>query len=67
METMYWVQLWPDGKWDGKPYQKVYAASPKEAAEKLCGESLHEQGNHSQIRAQVRIAGRSAGIVFYGQ
>jgi hypothetical protein len=65
METMNWVQLWPDGKWDGKPYQKVSATSPKEAAEKLHGGPLHEVGNHGQIRAQVRIAGKSASIVFY--
>ena len=65
METGYLVQLWPEGKWDNKPYQKVYAASPKEAAEKLYGGTLHDEGSNAQIRAQVRIAGKSTGIVFY--
>jgi hypothetical protein len=65
METTYWVQLWPNGKWDGKPYQEVRAGSPKEAAEKLHGGPLHEEGSPHQIRAQVRIAGRSTGIAFY--
>jgi cysteinyl-tRNA synthetase len=64
-ETSYWVQLWPDGKWDRKPYQRVNAISPKEAAEKLYGGPLHEAGSHHQIRAQVRIAGLSSGLVFY--
>ena len=63
--TTFWVQMWHDGKWDGKPYQKVQARSPREAAEKMVGASLMEQGAHSQIRAQVRIAGVSTGIVFY--
>lgn len=65
MDTTYWVQLWPDGKWDGKPYQQVNAGSPKEAAEKLHGGCLHEQGGRYQIRAQVRIAGVSSGTAFY--
>jgi len=64
-ETTYWVQLWPNGKWDGKPYQKVDAASPREAAEKLHGGPLREAGGNHQIRAQVRIARKSSGIVFY--
>ena len=65
MQTTYWVQLWPNGKWDGKPYQKIQAGSPKEAAEKLYEAPLQEQGGHYQIRAQVRIAGRSTSIAFY--
>jgi hypothetical protein len=48
------VQLWPDGKWDGKPYQKVEATTAKEAAEKLLGQPLKEAGSNHQIRAQVR-------------
>jgi hypothetical protein len=65
MHTTYWVQLWPDGKWDGNPYQKVEAGSPKEAAERLYGAPLQEQGSLHQIRAQVRIAGASTGTPFY--
>ncbi len=65
MERTYWVQLWPNGEWDGKPYQKNYAGSAKDAAEKQYGGPLYDVGSPSQIRAQVRIAGRSAGIVFY--
>jgi hypothetical protein len=65
MENPYSVQLWPNGKWDGKPYQKVYAGSPQEAAEKRYGSPLHEQGNLAQIRAQVRFGLRSTGIAFY--
>ena len=61
----YWVQLWPSGQWDGKPYQRIRASSPRQAAEKLYGGPLTEIGNHGQIRAQVRVAGRSTGIVFY--
>jgi hypothetical protein len=67
METNYWVQLWPDGRWDGKPYKQVDASSPKEAAEKLYGRSLQEQGGRHKIRAQVRIPGMSSGIAFYEQ
>jgi hypothetical protein len=40
------VQLWPDGKWDGMPYQKVEAATAKEAAEKLYGQPLKETGSN---------------------
>ncbi len=61
MLTTYWVQSWPDGKWDGNPYQRVQA----EAAEKLYGAALQEQGGRHQIRAQVRVAGASTGIAFY--
>ncbi len=64
-ETTYWVQLWPNGKWNGKPYERVNATTPKEAAEKLHGGPLRETGGRHQIRAQVRIAGQSSGIAFY--
>ena len=61
------VQLWPDGKWDGKPYQKVEAPTAKEAAEKLYGQPLRGDGSNYQMRAQVRrMAYRSGNsIVFY--
>jgi cysteinyl-tRNA synthetase len=64
-ETTYWVQLWPNGEWDRKPYQRVNAITPKEAAEKLHGGLLRETGGRHQIRAQVRITGQSSGIAFY--
>lgn len=47
------VQLWPDGKWDQKDYQKVDATSAKEAAEKLYGKPLSEVGSNFQMRARV--------------
>ena len=53
MQT-YQVQLWPDGKWDGRPYQKVEAPSEKAAAEKIYGRPLVQQGNMARIRARVR-------------
>jgi hypothetical protein len=63
MQT-YWVQLRPDGKWDGNPYQKVGAGSSKEAAETLCGRPLDERGNNHQLRAEVPVVGRSSRIAF---
>jgi hypothetical protein len=36
-------------------YQHVYAASSKEAAEKLYGHPLQEQGANHQLRAIVRV------------
>ena len=58
METPYLVQVWPDGL-DGKEkyqhYQKVYAHSPKEAAETSYGGPLHERGSNHQLRAQVQV------------
>jgi hypothetical protein len=53
MQT-YQVQLWPDGKWDGRPYQKVEAPSEKAAAEKIYGRPLVQLGNMARIRARVR-------------
>jgi hypothetical protein len=53
MQT-YQVQLWPDGRRDGKDYQQVQADSAKEAAEKLYGHPLKETGTNYQIRAHVR-------------
>ncbi len=53
--TTFQVQLWPEGRWDGQPYQKVEAATPKEAAEKLYGKPLQDRGANFQIRAQVRV------------
>jgi len=46
------VQLWQDGQY--LPYQKVVAATAKEAAEHLYGRPLSEVGSNHQFRAQVR-------------
>jgi len=65
--AIYQVQLWPDGKWDGKDYQRVEANSAKEAAEKLYGGELSEKGSNYKIRAQVRLLGelKAHPTVFY--
>ena len=61
------VQLWPDGKWDGKPYEDVYASNAKEAAEKLYGRALSDRGANSKIRAHVKqiIGGKTISPIFY--
>lgn len=64
---IYQVQLWPDGKWDGKPYQKVEAKSERAAAEKLYGRPLAAQGSNYKIRARVRRLSnlKSTATIFY--
>jgi hypothetical protein len=60
------VQLWPDGKWDGKDYVRVDEPTEKEAAEKLYRKPLPQEGSNHQIRAQVRpLTGRSTSTIFY--
>jgi hypothetical protein len=61
------VQLWPDGKWDFKPYQDVEAETAKEAAEKLYGKPLRERGKSPQLRATVHppAPARNFPIGFY--
>jgi len=65
--TTFQVQCWPNGKWDGKDYQRVEAQTAQEAAEKLCGGPLIERGSNYKIRARVRILGdiRTTGYIFY--
>jgi hypothetical protein len=65
--STFQVKLWPEGKWDGEPYRKVEAATPKEAAEKSYGRPLQDLGSNSQIRAQVRSldAFRQLPTIFY--
>lgn len=65
--SLFQVQLWPNGKWDGKDYQKVDAESAKEAAEKLYGSTLSERGSNFKIRARVRRLGdiKTTGSIFY--
>jgi hypothetical protein len=67
--TTWQVQLWPDGP-STQPvesYRKVEAASGKEAAEKLSGQSLSEHGSNHRLRALVRRLGdtRSPPTSFY--
>ena len=61
------VQLWPDEKWDQKPYLEIIAETAQQAAEKLYGKPLKAIGSNSQIRAQVHRLGekRGASSIFY--
>jgi len=53
-KRIYQVQLWPNGQWSAKHnWQKVEAATEKEAAEKVCGRTLRAQGKLAQLRARV--------------
>jgi hypothetical protein len=65
VEAPYSVRLWPDGKCDLTGYRKVYARSPKDAAEKLYGGPLSEIGSMTSIRAQVRHGMMPSSIIFY--
>jgi hypothetical protein len=60
----YHVTLYPNGPEGGPltPEQTVNAGSLIEAAEKLYGRPLHQQGANHQLRAVVRviIAGKSS-------
>jgi hypothetical protein len=54
----YQVQHWPNGQWSPlHNWRKVDAASAKEAAEKVCGLALTEQGTLAQLRARVLALG----------
>ena len=53
-KRLYQVQLWPNGQWSAEHnWQKVEAATEREAAEKVCGLTLREQGKLAQLRARV--------------
>jgi hypothetical protein len=58
-----------DGQWDGKPNHNVDANSPKEAAEKLSGAALREQGSNDKIQAEVlvSIGGRMTKYTFFSE
>jgi hypothetical protein len=65
--TTFLVQLWPEGKWDGKHYQRIEANSARAAAEKHYGRQLADKGTNFAIRAQVRQLGdiKSNATIFY--
>jgi hypothetical protein len=57
-KRIYQVQHWRDGQWDReRNWQKVEAASEKEAAEKVCGLALTQAGRLAQLRARVLAFG----------
>jgi hypothetical protein len=66
---IYSVKFFPDGQWDGKPNHNVDANSPKEAAEKLSGAALREQGSNDKIQAEVlvSIGGRMTKYTFFSE
>jgi len=54
----YQVQHWPDGQWSpDHNWRKIEANSEKEAAEKVCGLALTENGTLAQLRARVLTFG----------
>ncbi len=54
----YQVQHWPNGQWSPMDnWCKIEAASAKEAAEKVCGLALTDQGTLAQLRARVLAFG----------
>jgi hypothetical protein len=64
MQT-FQVQIWPEAK-SPKAYEEVEAATEKEAAEKLYGKPLREEGFLHQLRAIVRtLDGTGTTVSFY--
>ena len=54
----YQVQHWPDGHWSPEHnWRKIEANSEKEAAEKVCGLALTDNGTLAQLRARVLTFG----------
>ena len=57
-QRTYQVQHWPNGQWSLEHnWKKVEAASAKEAAEKVCGRALKQDGKLAQLRARVPALG----------
>lgn len=62
------VRWFPDGpEGEATSEQTLNGGSPKEAAERLHGGPLHEQGANHQLRAQVRVTiiGKTYKILFF--
>ena len=57
--NQYRVKDWRNHK---VGYVKVWADSAKDAAEKVCGCALHEQGARSALRALVRLSAPEPGM-----
>jgi hypothetical protein len=54
----YQVQHWPNGQWSPMDnWCKIEAATAKEAAEKVCGLALTDQGTLARLRARVLAFG----------
>jgi len=58
------VQIWPEGE-SPKAYQEVEAETEKDAAEKLYGKPLREEGFLHQLRALVRTSDGTGGAVSF--
>ena len=57
-QRTYQVQHWPNGQWSREHnWKKVVAGSAKEAAEKVCGRPLKQDGKLAQLRARVLALG----------
>lgn len=54
--SAFHVQIWPAGE-SPKAYEEVQAETAKEAAEKLYGKPLRDEGFLHQLRAIVRPLG----------
>ena len=54
---MYQVQLWPHRRWDQHKWRVVAARSEAEAAYKVTGEPLSEEGERRKLRILVMRLG----------
>ena len=57
MMDMYQVQLWPHGRWDQQRWRVVAARNEAEAAYKVTGERLSEEGERRKLRIRVMTLG----------
>ena len=55
---MYQVQLWPHRRWDQQKWRVVAARSEAEAAYKVTGERLSEEGERRKLRILVMRLGK---------
>ena len=54
---MYQVQLWRHRRWDQQKWRVVAARSEAEAAYKVTGERLSEEGERRKLRIRVMTLG----------